>query len=988
MKNTIQKTVIILFLLVTSKYSFSQSSVLSSGDWYKISVVKDGIYFLTRSDLNSLGINLIGLDPRYISLYGNKAGMLPLKNNVPHINDLQELAIEIKGESDGIFDSGDTLFFYGQSQHIRVPDYNLHRFSGKTNIYSDSTFYFLTIGSVAGKRIAPKINEPTFTNTTSIFSEFYRHELDSVNVLKFGKQWFGEYFSALGSPQRTFSFNTSHITLSSFLEIHTELLGRSHSTAHFKVTSGVTTVQQIISPVGSSTIDPYGIRLKLSLMVPAIVVDSTIVIELISSDSSCIGYLDFLELNFNRDLYLLNSQMIFSDFNSIGSGNITKYSLSNATAAVKVWDITDPVNVSNQAIALNASTIEFNAQNDSLHTYIAFDGQLYFHPTLNGRIANQDLHSISQANYIVVTVDEFLQGANTLAAFHQAHDNLQSVVVTANQIYNEYSTGAQDPVAIRDFIRQVFNRSAANNDSLKYVLLFGSGSYDYRGILGQHSSFVPAYESEGSLNPIQTFCNDFFYTFMNDTSGDGEQNYPDLAIGRIPIRNANELSVINKIMNYSAPSTIGSWRKGITFVADDGASNIFFRQSDTLANRIENNNCPIDIRKIYVDSYVRDTTNMTYSYPDVENQILDCLNKGTLAIHYTGYGGILGWAHERIFDTLILNSVNHSGKLAFFLNATSNLNEFDDPENNSIGRIIAMSPTGGGIASLSNGRLSFSNSDYNFYQAIYRYILSTENGMRLSIGDIVKKAKQDYRDPYVASVCLLGDPAVFLNYPKHEIVTTSINGLPASQGDTLIPGGPVTLQGEVHDENGNLMPQFNGTIELILFDNKTLHYTLANDPISSFIAPFYAWDDTLIKINAQVFNGSFNASFNLPWDIDSGYGIGRISYYAFDTNDDAAGCYENVFLKNLTPGIDEIDDLTIDVSPNPSVDNITFTINSKNSKKYMFSIIDIEGRRQFAQEINSNSFVLSKDKLSRGIYIYEILDSKNKMLKRGKIVFE
>src|SRR5438045_1129566 len=125
-----------VFFFAFTQNLFAQNSVLSTGNWHKVAVTADGIYKLTYSDLQNLGINVSSIDPRHISVYGNGGGMLPEINFAARPVDLTENAIEVIGEGDGVFDPSDYILFYGQSQHRWNLDTASHRFVHVKNIYS------------------------------------------------------------------------------------------------------------------------------------------------------------------------------------------------------------------------------------------------------------------------------------------------------------------------------------------------------------------------------------------------------------------------------------------------------------------------------------------------------------------------------------------------------------------------------------------------------------------------------------------------------------------------------------------------------------------------------------------------------------------------------------------------------------------------------------------------------------------------------------
>src|SRR5690606_15017477 len=122
------------------------------GNWYKVSTSSEGIYKITYTDLQSFGINPSTINPRKIQLYGNGGGMLNQANNTQKINDLQEIAIKVIGEIDGIFHPSDYILFYGDAADKWFYDNLTQTYSHEKNLYSNSAYYFLTIGTGNGKR--------------------------------------------------------------------------------------------------------------------------------------------------------------------------------------------------------------------------------------------------------------------------------------------------------------------------------------------------------------------------------------------------------------------------------------------------------------------------------------------------------------------------------------------------------------------------------------------------------------------------------------------------------------------------------------------------------------------------------------------------------------------------------------------------------------------------------------------------------------------
>ena len=175
----------------------------------------------------------------------------------------------------------------------------------------------------------------------------------------------------------------------------------------------------------------------------------------------------------------------------------------------------------------------------------------------------------------------FLAQAQRLAQFHQQRDGYRTLVVTTQQIFNEFGSGSPDPVAIRDFIKMYHDKYRnSTSDKLKYLLLFGDASYDYKDRLAENTNFVPAWENNFSLDPLATYVSDDFFGFLDDNEDINSGaiiNYLDVGIGRVPAKNADEAkNFVDKVEAYFSSQSLGPWRNNLTFIADDEDQNLAF----------------------------------------------------------------------------------------------------------------------------------------------------------------------------------------------------------------------------------------------------------------------------------------------------------------------------------------------------------------------------------------------------------------------------
>ncbi len=177
--------------------SHSPTSVLSSGDWYKIAILRSGAYKIDYAFLSEMGLDMNNLDPKKLAIYGNSYnGMLPQANDAERPYDLNEISIIVPGEGDGSFDTGDYLLFYGKSSDHLSYDVDSDEFNFERNIYSDTAFYFLTTKNTDGLRM-PSMTFPAGTEPiTTTYQSIETHELEENSIISSGRHWFGERFTS------------------------------------------------------------------------------------------------------------------------------------------------------------------------------------------------------------------------------------------------------------------------------------------------------------------------------------------------------------------------------------------------------------------------------------------------------------------------------------------------------------------------------------------------------------------------------------------------------------------------------------------------------------------------------------------------------------------------------------------------------------------------------------------------------------------------
>ena len=886
--------------------SYATHSVLATGNWYKVAVANTGVYKLDHDFLaNKCGFDLINTNFSSIGVFGNGGGMIPDLNAVARYDDLQENPTYIVDHNgNNRVDADDYILFYGQDANRWTFNTTTALFEYEKNLYADKNYYFITPDQGTGKRIPTVASAPAPTQTITQFDDYAAHQDDKYNLLNSGKIWFGDRMSSFTtSASVAFAFpnliasvpihySSSVAAYSPYSSTFTVSLGTQQLFTHS--TTGITTSDytdvyhdQTLSGTFSTSFD--NLPLTYTYSNPDV-------------SGSSNGYIYNITLNAKRALTYTGGFMPFRSVASVSSGAVSQFTLANANTNTHIWDITDITSIQDISSTLSGTTLSFAAATSVLRQFAAVDlTAVYGYPELIEKVENQDLHAIGQPKMLIVTPDDLLSPSNDLAAFHSQHDGLTVKVVRLKQIYNEYGSGKLDISAIRDFVRMVYDKAGGDSSQLpRYLLLMGDGSFDPKDRIADNNNQMPTYQSWGSMNILDSYTTDDFFGCLDPTEGGDMSNgqQMDIAMGRLPAADATEAQgMVDKIKLYKSNTALGAWRNVVTFIADEPSGSFadFQIEADKLGEEVRTTFPSNNVEKIILDAFHRVSTPGGDRYPDVNTAILNRINLGTLVISYTGHGGVNNWAHARIFNLSDIQNLTNKERLPFFVTATCDFSRFDDPSKKTAGEYLMTNARGGAIASMTTVRPVYSDANDALQDALTPFLFAPYHGRKPTVGEIALSTKNHIVGGYPSNTrefVLLGDPAMSLDYPKYNVVSTKIDNVPINQPhDTLKALKLVTIAGEIQDANGAKITSFNGICYPLVFDKLSSFDALRNDP--TFPAKsFNAYKNSLFKGQCSIVNGAFSFSFIVPKDINYAIGMGRISYYADNGDADAAG-YQN-----------------------------------------------------------------------------------------------
>ena len=891
--------VLIMFVLqlVAQSNRYAESSVLSTGDWYKIQVEQSGIYKLTYEQLKEMGIK----NPANVSVFGYGGAQLPESFSKPYIDDLPQLSIYIEKGSDGIFGAGDYILFYAQGPINWTYNENKKIFEHEINTYSNYGYYFVTSDYPTIKEIKSSKEISSFSGEKiSSFDDYLLYEKDDLNLINSGRVFLDKDIFTGSNVSKNFSFKIANLLQqTSSVRVcmaHTSFSASKVTISVDNMVLGVSDLRarNSVGEVATSIDAKYEFIPKSTTNVD---------INLVYSNQYSSAYLNYIVLNVRRKLQKENQQpLFFRNIANLGSNINYCYNLSNANPNVQIWDITNTSDIVQLKTDLKNSELSFIDDKLSLKEYVAVDvkADRFLEPKRIGKIVNQNLHALGQTDMVIISPAEFVPAASKIASLHLQYDGITTHIVTPDAIYNEFSSGTPDATAYRRFVKMFYDRSKDVGNAPRYLLLFGDGSFDNRQILKANTKDniyrLLTYQTKESFEETKSYVTDDYFGVLDDTDGISLViNTLDIAVGRIPASTVEQANLVaQKIENYTKNENCGEWKNKTIFLADDGDDNLHVEETDSVCRIFERLNPDILTRKLYFDSYIQETNAVGEFYPILKKEFMDYINNGVLFVNYMGHSGYNNWANEQILTISDIESM-YNQYLPLVVSSSCSFSRFDDFKLSG-GEVLVLNGNGGAIATISAARTVYAQPNMLLNIELVKELLNqnSETGKLNTIGDAIRLAKNvraksndTNRLPFV----LLGDPAIRLSVAETHIATIdSINGTDISSAvDTVGALGKVFLDGSIRVTQDSIIDEtFNGFVHLTIFDKEERIETLCNDFKESvpninnepFVYSYYT--NPLYVGKTKVVSGKFKTEFIIPKDIKYNFGAGRIVMYAVD----------------------------------------------------------------------------------------------------------
>ena len=851
---------------------YAANSVLAQGRWVRISVKENGIHKITDSELENMGFQ----NPATVRLFGYGGHILPESGIENLSDDLQEIPLWRE--------SGYVLF---NANGVLKWKYDGGRFVHEQNVYSHYGCYFLTEGGTPMLFPSEKLE----AQTSSVITEYPDYAVidnDKKSHCQYGRVLVDDYDYSNG---RTVSYKfpiSGVVKKSGVVDVSFATNGLAKS--------------DIELFVGGKSIGKYSVTSNSSGEIGKLVEKKFNVADAISDNfsitvtqkvesSTVNGFLDYIRVNYTRKLALRGSQTAFRGITSLKSAT---FEIDGCNANTRVWDISSavPRELKGTLAGNRYSVVAPSGVNNEL---IALNVKGEF-PSVEvlGEISNQNLHAIERADMVIIIPSNgiFNYVAEKLANAHREMENLVVEVVTAQQLYNEFSSGTPDVTAYRRFMKMLYDRAATAKDAPKYLLMMGDSWYDNRLITFpklKQDDYLLCYESLNSVDAVRAYVLEDYMGFLDDGEGANHKlDKVDIGVGRIPTTSvATANAVVDKTISYMKNGEAGEWQNVVALLGDDGDEHQHMKDAEGVAEVMNKNYPSYILDRIYWDDFVAEKTASGLRYAEVTKAIESRLDKGALVVNYSGHGGKNLLSHEMAWKASDMAALK-SPRLPFWVTASCDIAPFDKGEN-SIAETALINAKGGAVGLFTTTRtvLQYYNAVLN--KEFMKALLSPVNGGdAVAVGDAVRKAKcnvisfgTDVSENKLQYV-LLGDPALRLKLPEYRIKVEKVNGVDAGTPVQASAGGVFTVAGRVVKRDGTPVDDFKGLLYATMFDCAE-NVTTLNNAVAQSTFEYTAYKKTLFSGSDSVLNGCFEIKMPVPMDISYSDEAGLLTLFAVNS---------------------------------------------------------------------------------------------------------
>ena len=857
--------------------TFSDSSVLSSGKWVKIKVGETGVYEITAEQLNEFGFS----NPDDVKVFG-LGGFQPKEtfNTEKDDDDLQQVPTLRKDGKIYFYARG---LAYEQTKLQDAAKFDVYN-TITINPYTAECYYFLTDRSdieAAEVQSVESTDEAiagiTEWNDNGVVT--WWHKKEQVNLARSGKLFLGEDFSSSQSYEITVPTPgiISGSSIMAFASVATKGSDSSLSMAINKTTVDTKNINETTEATIYKLLEPKGTYTARSTDASS----GSVKMKLSVSNAVTTARVDYLTLSYKTLLEIPadSAQMRYIVKTSSTSG----LSISNATATTQAWLVKTPsfnpyVRCDAQSYTINNGKIVPDLGSASYAEYVLFDtDKTQKHVSFVENVANQNLHALEAPDMLIITTAKLKNQAERLAQYHRDNDGMTVEVIDQNEIFNEFSSGMRSALAYRSICQMFYYRNAKK---FAYLLLFGTGTYDNRCILGGNTDdMLLTYQSDNSAHTVTSYSTDDFFGIMSDgvTNVENSNAMISISIGRLPYASESDAKTyVDKAIKYMSHKTDknDTWKSNMLVIGEYGDYYIhtqqtesfiknFNTQTSTNSQTAEETSADTDyamnINKIYLEPYDNvDNLDATRA------KFVEDLNVGQNFVLFIGHSNPTSLTKPMVLMNLqqAIDTKYSVWPVMYF--SSCDIGRYDAGISTILDKLM-LNTEGGMIGTIAANREAYTSLN-GYMTDAYGKFLGMDESNSLYFGAYPKTwarvlmlAKNNCTDRSRNRLKyhFFGDPAMRIDLPHNRTEITAIDGTEVAETTTVGAQKPIALTGRVVNREGNTDTSFNGYARLALYDSEHFYMVQDADTLTER-------GRELITASANVVNGEFSTTIVVP----------------------------------------------------------------------------------------------------------------------------
>lgn len=741
-----------------------------SHDYVKIAVGKDALFKITKAELSASGVPVNSIDPRTFQLFesGN------------------EQSLFVAGEDDAVFDDSDYILFWGTKHYGKIDRRIINAddkpYNTYLDIYTDTSYYFLTWGSTDGLRYnIDSVSIPGSFDTLSYHTKLIHAEenswyqnLNNNEVANQTADWNKNktwYWGWIFESTKNFTVNLDEVNPGVDAKLFVKLTSAGSNIS--------TNSHQVALRFNDAKIDSQNIdRFKQALLSGTInasdLIDGN---NKISVQNYANGTLpnflayDWYEIEYPRYNKLINDSLVITIPEGI-TNEIVQLEFSNANSSqYEIFKISGrKKKIDNYTVT--AGILSFVDTVSSGEKYAVFTSPNLHSPKMEylGNFRNLRVNT-SQSDYIALTPKIFSESVESYLSQIGSIYNLATKKILVEDIYNEFGYGYPTPESIKEFVQYAYDNWSSPKPS--YLVLFGDATYDYKDYIYKNvgvklsENYIPAYG-----NPVS----DNWYAIW----GDGPF-IPQLKVGRIPILSGSDLTHYKDKIAQNYNSEYNDWNKRYLFFSGGNGDKPSELKQLKAANDsvISNVIQPRPISGNY-NHFYKTSDPISDFGPYTPAEIQNAIDNGGVFISYVGHSGTATWDNSINEVNQLKNTVNRNPVISDFGCST---NKYAEPDIVCFGERFLLDSDGQALNYIGNSSLGFTSTAIPSPEYFYESFL-TDSTYEIGSAHINLKSQlygifgnSSVYKVFALSNVILGEPAVRVKIPGLPNLTLDENPL-------------------------------------------------------------------------------------------------------------------------------------------------------------------------------------------------------------------